>query len=491
MKKIETELKDCYILEPDRFGDDRGYFSPYFIDKNLEKLGFKKVVQANRSKSAKGVVRGLHFQQDPKCQAKIVEVIKGSAIDVVVDIRVDSPTYGKFTAVKLTDENNRQLFVPRGFAHGFISLEDDTIFQYLIDNDYAPKMEGGILWNDPDLGINWDEMFKENGIEKPLLSDKDQVHPQLKDNKVIFKREPKKYLITGYKGQLGYDIKRELLKQGISEENILAIDKEEMDITNRDEVMKVVGDFKPDVIFHCAAWTAVDKAEDMKDVCQAVNVTGTKNLVDASIENDAKIVYLSTDYVFDGKKPLDDMYDVDDEKNPMSVYGLTKYLGEEEVKRNPQHFITRISWVFGINGNNFIKTMLKLSENHKELNVVNDQIGSPTYTVDLAHLLVTMAETSKYGTYHANNEGFTSWADFAKYIFEINGKDVKVNPVSTEKYLEISGTKQAYRPRNSKLSKESLDEAGFDRLPSWEDATVRYCEELTGKKLVLKKKETK
>ena len=491
MKKIETELKDCYILEPDRFGDDRGYFSPYFIDKNLEKLGFKKVVQANRSKSAKGVVRGLHFQQDPKCQAKIVEVIKGSAIDVVVDIRVDSPTYGKFTAVKLTDENNRQLFVPRGFAHGFISLEDDTIFQYLIDNDYAPKMEGGILWNDPDLGINWDEMFKENGIEKPLLSDKDQVHPQLKDNKVIFKREPKKYLITGYKGQLGYDIKRELLKQGISEENILAIDKEEMDITNRDEVMKVVGDFKPDVIFHCAAWTAVDKAEDMKDVCQAVNVTGTKNLVDASIENDAKIVYLSTDYVFDGKKPLDDMYDVDDEKNPMSVYGLTKYLGEEEVKRNPKHFITRISWVFGINGNNFIKTMLKLSENHKELNVVDDQIGSPTYTVDLAHLLITMAETSKYGTYHANNEGFTSWADFAKYIFEINGKDVKVNPVSTEKYLEITGTKQAYRPRNSKLSKESLDEAGFDRLPSWEDATVRYCEELTGKKLVLKKKETK
>ena len=492
MKKIETELKDCYILEPDRFGDDRGYFSPYFIDKNLDKLGFRKVVQANRSKSAKGVVRGLHFQKDPKCQAKIVEVIKGSAIDVVVDIREDSPTYGKFTAVKLTDENNRQLFVPRGFAHGFISLEDDTIFQYLIDNDYAPKMEGGILWNDPDLGIDWDKMFKENGIEKPILSDKDQVHPRLKDNKVKFTREydgraAEKYLITGYKGQLGYDIKRELLKQGIKEENILAIDKDEMDITNREEVMKVVGEFKPDVIFHCAAWTAVDKAEEAKDLCHAVNVTGTKNLTDASIENDAKIVYLSTDYVFDGKKALDDMYDVNDEKNPMSIYGLTKYLGEEEIKRNPRHFITRISWVFGINGNNFIKTMLKLSENHSELNVVNDQIGSPTYTVDLAHLLVNMAKTNKYGTYHANNEGFVSWADFAKYIFEINNKDVKVNPVSTEEYLKISGTKQAYRPRNSKLSKESLDEAGFDRLPTWEDATRRYCEELTGKKLVLKK----
>ena len=160
----------------------------------------------------------------------------------------------------------------------------------------------------------------------------------------------------------------------------------------------------------------------------------------------------------------------------MSIYGLTKYLGEEEVKRNPKHFITRISWVFGINGNNFIKTMLKLSETKKELNVVDDQIGSPTYTVDLAHLLVNMAGTKKYGTYHANNEGLVSWADFAKYIFEINDKDVKVNPVSTEEYLKLTGTKQAYRPRNSKLSKESLDEAGFERLPSWEDATARYCE---------------
>ena len=489
MKKIETELKDCYILEPDRFGDARGYFSPYFIDKNLEELGFKKVVQANRSKSCKGVVRGLHFQQNPKCQAKIVEVIKGSAIDVVVDLRVDSPTYGKFTAVKLTDDNNRQLFVPRGFAHGFISLEDDTVFQYLIDNDYAPKMEGGILWNDPDLGINWDKLFKENGIEEPILSDKDQIHPKLKDNKVIFKREPFKYLITGYGGQLGYDIKRELLKSGVKEENILAPLKDELDITDREKVMKTVKDFKPDVIFHCAAWTKVDKAETEEDksLCKLVNVTGTKNIVDASIETDSKIVYLSTDYVFDGKKALDDLYDTTSEVNPMNVYGLTKYLGEEEVKRNPKHFITRISWVFGINGNNFIKTMLKLSDNHKELNVVDDQIGSPTYTVDLAHLLVNMSQTSKYGTYHANNEGFTSWADFAEYIFKINNKDVKVNHVSTDEYLKITGSKQAYRPKNSKLSKDCLDEAGFDRLPSWEDATERFCEELNGKKLTLSK----
>ena len=189
IKKIATGLEDCFILEPDRFGDDRGYFSPYFIQKDLNELGinFEGVVQANRSKSTKGVVRGLHFQKDPKCQAKIVEVIKGSAIDVVVDIREGSPSYGKSVSVLLTPDNNRQLYVPRGFAHGFVSLEDDTIFQYLIDNDYAPSMEGGIYWNDPDLGIDWEGMFKEYGIDKPLTSEKDSNHLTLKKSPSYFK----------------------------------------------------------------------------------------------------------------------------------------------------------------------------------------------------------------------------------------------------------------------------------------------------------------
>ncbi len=189
VKKIETNLKDCFILEPDRFGDDRGYFSPYFIQSDLDNLGikFERVVQANRSKSSKGVVRGLHFQKDPKCQAKIVEVISGAAIDVVVDIREGSPTYGESTSVLLTPDNNRQLFVPRGFAHGFISLEDDTVFQYLIDNDYAPDMEGGIYWNDPELGIDWEGMFKENGIDEPLTSEKDSKHLTLSKSPKYFR----------------------------------------------------------------------------------------------------------------------------------------------------------------------------------------------------------------------------------------------------------------------------------------------------------------
>lgn len=282
-----------------------------------------------------------------------------------------------------------------------------------------------------------------------------------------------KYLITGVSGQLGFDIKRELLAQNVKKENILALTHEEMDITNRETVMNVIVNYKPDVIFHCAAYTAVDKAEENQELAELVNVVGTKNIVDASLKIGAKILYTSTDYVFDGKK--EGLYTEEDLVNPQNIYGKTKYLGEEEVKRNPKHFITRISWVFGENGNNFVKTMLKLADKYQELNVVDDQVGSPTYTVDLAKLLVNMAEKDSYGIYHITNEGFCTWAEFAEYIFKINEKKVKVNKVTTEEYLKITGTKQATRPKNSKLDKSKLEENGFTRLPEWQDATERFC----------------
>lgn len=474
MEKIKTELNDCYILEPKRFGDERGYFESV-TKEQLEELGFKGIYQVSNSKSGKGIVRGLHFQKDPYCQAKVVRCHKGGVIDVVVDMRKDSSTYGKHVAVELTPENGRMLFVPRGFAHGFISLTDDTLFEYYVDNKYMPRMEGGILWNDPALEIDWQGIFKEYGITEPVLSGKDQVRNTLAESDVEFLRREKKYLITGYKGQLGYDIARELVERG--ETNILAIDKDEMDITNREQVMDVVKNYNPDVIFHCAAWTAVDKAEEMEDVVRDVNVIGTKNMTDASIEVGAKLVYISTDYVFDGTK--DGIYNESDIPNPKSVYGMTKYLGEEEARKNPNHFITRISWVFGVNGNNFIKTMLKLSEKYDELNVVDDQIGSPTYTVDLSKLLVEMVQTDKYGTYHVNNDGYCSWAEFADYIMKSNGKNTKINFVSTEDYYAGKDmSKIAYRPRNSKLDKSKLVDAGFEKLPDWKDATDRYCKEL-------------
>ena len=477
---IKTNLEDCYIIEENRFGDDRGYFTSV-TSKQLKELDFKKWSQKSESMSAKGTIRGLHFQKDPYCQAKVVSCTKGAVLDIVVDMRKDSKTYGQYTAVELTPENGRMLYVPRGYAHGFLALTDDATFNYMVDNEYAPRLEGGVLWNDPAINIPWDEIFKAYGIEKPLLSDKDKNRIPLSESEVNFLRRPKKYLVTGVNGQLGYDIVKELNERG--EEDILALDKNQMDITDKEQVMKIIKAYKPDVIFHCAAWTAVDKAEELKDACEQVNVIGTKNITDASIEVGAKLIYMSTDYVFDGQKNKEETYNEKDLPNPKNVYGKTKFEGEEEVRRNPNHFITRISWVFGINGNNFIKTMLKLADKYDELKVVNDQIGSPTYTVDLAKLLVEMAETDKYGTYHVNNEGYCSWAEFAQYIMDINDKKTVINPVTTEEYYDGKDmSKIAYRPRNSKLDKTKLEEAGFKRLPSWQDATDRYCKQLTKSK---------
>lgn len=287
-----------------------------------------------------------------------------------------------------------------------------------------------------------------------------------------------RYLITGYKGQLGYDIVRELKKR--NENDIISLDVDDMDITNKDTVDTVITKYNPDVIMHCAAYTNVDGAEDNEELCYKVNVIGTKNIVEVAKKIDAKMLYISTDYIFDGNK--EGLYEINDKANPLSVYGKTKYEGELETLKHDKSFIVRISWVFGINGKNFIRTMLRLAETRNEINVVCDQIGSPTYTVDLSKLLVDIVNTDKYGIYHANNSGYCSWADFAKYIFEINSINVKVNPIKAADYPS-----KAIRPYNSKLSKQSLIDNGFELLPAWEDAVLRYNEELNNEKQLVKK----
>lgn len=284
-----------------------------------------------------------------------------------------------------------------------------------------------------------------------------------------------KYLVTGANGQLGYDVIRELKLRGY--DDIIALGHSDMDITNSKQVQKMITSIKPDVVFHCAAYTKVDQAEEEKELCKAVNAEGSKQIAIASKKVDAKLIYISTDYVFDGEK--DGVYTTKDNANPQSVYGITKYLGEKYSKINPKTYIVRISWVFGINGKNFIKTMLKLAEDRNEVSVVCDQIGSPTYTVDLAKVLVDMAETDKYGTYHATNEGFCSWADLAEYVFESNNLDVNVNRIPTSGYPQ-----KAKRPLNSKLSKDNLELSGFDRLPTWQDAVDRFNLELKQEKVL-------
>lgn len=282
-----------------------------------------------------------------------------------------------------------------------------------------------------------------------------------------------RYLITGVSGQLGYDIVNELKKR--NELDYLAPSSAEMNITDANKVREVINNYRPDVIFHCAAYTAVDKAEENKEACYDVNVNGTKNIVDAASECGAKVVYISTDYVFDGTK--DGIYVTGDKTNPVNYYGYTKLCGEEIVSKLDNYLIVRISWVFGINGNNFIKTMLRLAETKKELSVVSDQFGSPTYTEDLSKLLVDMVEKNKRGIFHATNEGYCTWNEFARYIFEINDKDVVVNEILTKDYKTV-----ATRPLNSRLSKERLDDEDLERLPIWQDAVKRFCR-------VLKKEE--
>lgn len=277
-----------------------------------------------------------------------------------------------------------------------------------------------------------------------------------------------KVLVTGVQGQLGFDVCNELTRRKIENKGI---DRNDCDITDEKAVYSYIKQYSPDVVVHCAAYTAVDKAEDEKEMCYDINVNGTKYIAGVCKEINAKMVYISTDYVFEGTG--DKAYEVDDKLSPDNTYGRTKYQGEKEVKKIlDKYFIIRISWAFGTNGNNFINTMIKLGETHSDINVVADQIGSPTYTYDLAPLICDMIETDKYGIYHATNEGYCSWADFAKYIFSVTGQNVTVHDVTSEEYPT-----KASRPKNSRLSKESLDKAGFKRLPEWKDAVKRYIKE--------------
>ncbi len=279
-----------------------------------------------------------------------------------------------------------------------------------------------------------------------------------------------KVLVTGVKGQLGYDVVRELQKRG---HEAVGVDIDEMDITDAVAVERVMTEVQPDAVIHCSAYTAVDRAEEDIEICRRVNVDGTENIAKICKKLNCKMLYLSTDYIFsgDGERP----WEPDDEASPLNAYGQSKYDGELVLKKYVEkYFIVRISWVFGINGNNFIKTMLRLGRENGAVKVVDDQIGSPTYTYDLARLLVDMIESDRYGAYHATNEGICSWYEFAKEIFRAAGMDnVSVTPVKSGEFPV-----KAKRPKNSRMSKEKLVTNGFSLLPAWQDAVARYIKEL-------------
>lgn len=276
-------------------------------------------------------------------------------------------------------------------------------------------------------------------------------------------------LVTGVKGQLGYDVVKELEKRNIT---AIGVDIDEMDITDSTSVDKVIKESAPDAVIHCAAYTAVDAAEDNVELCRKVNAEGTSNIAKVCKELDIKMMYISTDYVFNGQGERP--WEPDDEREPLNVYGQTKYEGEVAVTDAlDKYFIVRIAWVFGVNGKNFIRAILNKAQTVDTLTVVNDQFGSPTYTYDLSRLLVDMIQTNQYGFYHATNEGICTWYEFACEIIKQAGlaDRVKVLPVSADQYPA-----KAKRPTNSRMSKEKLTEMGFEKLPSWQNALFRYLE---------------
>lgn len=279
-------------------------------------------------------------------------------------------------------------------------------------------------------------------------------------------------LVTGAGGQLGYDVIKRLQENNIE---CIGTNRNELDIINEPQTKEFITNYKPDVVVHCAAYTAVDKAEDERELCYNVNVLGTRYVAEACKEIDAKMVYISTDYVFDGEG--DKPFEVTDKPNPINYYGQTKYEGEIEIKKNlEKYFIVRISWVFGSNGNNFVKTMLKLGKERNAISVVVDQFGSPTYTYDLAKLLMVMIQTKNYSIYHASNEGYCTWVDFAKEIFRQSNKEVEVEAIPTEAYPT-----KAKRPKNSRMSKQKLEDTRFERLPKWQEALKHYLASLQEK----------
>ncbi|MGF6953619.1 dTDP-4-dehydrorhamnose reductase [Neobacillus sp. B4I6] len=278
-----------------------------------------------------------------------------------------------------------------------------------------------------------------------------------------------KILVTGFTGQLGFDVVREGARRSIE---MVGVGSKDLDITDERSVYKVVKEINPDAIIHCAAYTAVDQAEDDQENCWKVNVDGTKYLACAAKKLRAKFMFISTDYVFDGWG--DAPFDETSAPNPVGYYGQTKYEAEKIVQTTlSDWFIVRVSWVFGLNGNNFVKTMLRLSETKNELHVVGDQVGSPTNSLDLSRLLIDMIQTDRYGIYHATNEGFCSWAEFAEEIFHKAGKIVKVHSIKTEEYPT-----RAARPKNSRLSKQKLLDNGFIPLPSWQESLKQYLKAL-------------
>ena len=446
-----TKIPGVVIIKPTKFNDNRGWFMETFSkDKyNIDFNGMQDNVSFTKTK---GTIRGMHLQIGDHSQAKIVSCLKGKLLDVAYDLRKDSPTYLQKIAVELSDENNYQLVIPRGLAHGFQTLSDDVIFMYKCDNLYDKPSERCIHYLDKTFNMDWP-------IKDVIISDKDKLGLTTEE----YENSLHKVLITGASGLLGSALKR-LLEQ--MHFQVLAPSSQELDVTRLSLVDEYFAQNKPDIVVHCAAYTDVNKAETENNLCNLINVVGTANIKKACEKTGSKLAYISTEYVFDGTK--EKPYLPNDTANPINHYGFTKYLGENIVRELDNSFIIRTSWLYDNYGNGFPQKIMKLAQTHPKITVVDDQIGSPTYVVDLAKAIVSIVTTDNYGIYHVTNKDYCSFYEFAKKICSLNNIDVSIIPISSEEFRRKNPT-SVLRPKNSRME----DNLHNIEMPTYEDALKR------------------
>ena len=469
LKKIETNLQGIYIVEPLVFRDDRGFFLESYNKTEFEKIGiFEEFVQDNHSKSKKGVLRGLHFQTK-QSQAKLVRVIKGRILDIVVDIRKNSGTYGKWHGIELSAENKKMLYVSKGFAHGFLTLEDDTEIEYKCDEFYVPQYDSGIMWNDKDININWN--FEKYGLKEEdiVLSEKDKKHQSFKEYTEKYIGE--NVLLTGADGQLGQDFQKLFDKLGIK---YTATDYRELDVTDKEKVKEFIDNKNFTMIINCAAYNNVDKAEEESEKCYALNSHVPKYLAEICKEKNIVFVTYSTDFVFDGEKEIP--YIEEDIPNPLSIYSKAKLEGERYSLEYEKSFVIRTSWVFGMGNNNFCKQVINWSKGKDKLRIVDDQISSPTYSKDLAEYSWKLVQTDKYGLYHLSNDGEASKFEQAQYILKKIGWKGILERAKTEEF-----PLPAKRAEYSKLDSSKIEKIINKKIPHWKTGIDKFLEEMKEK----------
>ncbi len=457
------DIEGIKVVRPRVFEDNRGFFLEVYNKKELKKRGITaEFVQDNHSKSKKGVLRGLHFQTKHS-QGKLIRVVKGKIYDVIVDIRKNSKTYGKYFGIELSEENRVMLYIPKGFAHGFLTLEDNTEIEYKCDEFYYPKYDSGIMYNDKELNIDW--KLEEYGIEEITLSEKDKKHQSFKEYTDGYQGDY--ILLTGANGQLGQDFQKLFDSLGI---RYVATDYNELDITDREKVKGYIERNNFTIVINCAAYNNVDRAEEEVEICYELNTYAPKNLAEICKERGIIFVTYSTDFVFDGEKEIP--YTEEDIPNPLSVYSKAKLEGEKYALEYEKSFLIRTSWVFGMGNNNFCKQVINWSKDRDVLKIVDDQISSPTYSKDLAEFSWELIQTDKYGLYHFSNSGEASKYDQAKYILK---------KIEWQGSLERAKTSDfslpAKRAKYSKLDSSKIEKIVNKKIPHWKEGVDRFLED--------------